>query len=313
MRVFVAGATGAIGKHLLPLLKEDGHEIVALSRTQEKAATLEAGGLEVAIADALDAERLAAAILSAEPDVVIHQLTALGEGAGDFKRLDQQFVTTNRLRTEATDTMLRAAKQAGARRFIVQSFCGWPFARVGGPVKTEEDPLDPVPPGNMSQTLEALRYLEQSVLEATGIEALALRFGFFYGPNTAISRGGQVLEMVEKRRLPQVGDGAGVWSFIHIDDAAQATVAALTCGAPGLYNIVDDEPAPVSTWLPFLVETIGARPPWKVPAWIAKLAIGEAGVSMMTRIRGGSNAKAKRELDWQLRYPSWRQGFKEGL
>jgi len=312
MRVFVAGATGAIGKALVPLLLGKGHEVVALARTPERGRQAEALGAKAAIADALDRDALTAAIRSAEPEVIVHQLTAIAPGTS-FKRLDQDFVLTNRLRTEATDTMLAAGRLVGARRFIAQSFCGWPFAREGGPVKTEDDPLDPNPPASFTQTLAAIRRLEDAVRGAAGLEALALRYGFFYGPGTNVSKGGAIVELLRKRKVPVVGNGAGIWSFIHIEDAARATLAALSRGAPGIYNVVDDEPAPVSAWLPFLADAVGAKPPRRVPVWLARLLIGDGGVSMMTQIRGASNAKAKRELGWAPGYPSWRRGFAEGL
>lgn len=313
MRIFVAGSTGVIGRNLVPLLQENGHQVVALTRTPQKARELEALGMEGAVADALDKDGLTAAIKKAEPEVIIHELTALGQGMVDFKKLDEGFTLTNRLRTEATDTMLAAARLVGARRFIVQSFCGWPFAREGGPVKTEEEPLDPNPPASFSKTLAAIRHLEEAVRTTTDLEALALRYGFFYGPGTAIAQDGPIVELVRKRRLPVVGDGGGIWSFTHIQDAARATAAAVSHGAPGIYNVVDDEPAPVSEWLPFLADAVGAKSPFRIPAWLGKLAIGDGGVSMMTKIRGGSNAKAKRELEWQPIYASWRQGFTDGL
>jgi len=312
MRVFVAGSTGAIGKSLVPHLLESGHEVVALSRTLQKARELEGLGARVAVADALDREALAAAIRRAEPEVIIHQLTALA-GVGNFKKFDEEFALTNRFRTEVTDTMLAAARLVGARRFIAQSFCGWPFAREGGPVKTEEDPLDATPPANFSRTLTAIRYLEEAVRAATDVESLALRYGILYGPGTGIAKDGSIVELIRKRRLPIVGDGAGIWSFIHVRDVARATVSAMSRGAPGIYNVVDDEPAAVSTWLPFLADALGAKPPRKVPVWLGKLAIGDGGVSMMTKIRGGSNAKAKRAFEWQPSYESWRRGFVEGL
>ncbi len=209
--------------------------------------------------------------------------------------------------------MLAAARMVGTRRFIAQSFCGWPFAREGGPVKTEADPLDPNPPASFSKTLAAIRYLEDTVRRTVDLQALALRYGLFYGPGTGIAKDGSIVELVRKRRMPIVGDGAGIWSFIHINDVARATVAAISHGDPGIYNVVDDEPAPVSTWLPALADAVGAKPPYKVPVWLGKLAIGDGGVSMMTKIRGGSNTKAKRELGWQPIYPSWRRGFVEGL
>jgi 2-alkyl-3-oxoalkanoate reductase len=312
MRVFVAGSTGAVGKFLVPHLVQNGHEVVALVRDAQKAKALEVMGAQVALADALNKEELTAAIRRTEPEVIIHQLTAL-TGVGNFKKLDEEFALTNRFRTEVTDTMLVAARLVGTRRFIAQSFCGWPFAREGGPVKTEEDPLDPNPPASFSKILAAIRYLEDTVRKTTNLQALALRYGFFYGPGTGIAKDGLIVELVRKRRLPIVGDGAGIWSFIHISDVARATVAAVSHGDPGIYNVVDDEPAPVSTWLPALAEAVGAKPPYKVPVWLGKLAIGGSGVSMMTKIRGGSNAKTKRELGWELDYPSWRCGFVEGL
>ena len=313
MRVFVAGSTGVVGESLVPLLVESGHEVIALSRTPQKAKRLEAPGVQVVLADAFDRNGLTAAIKDSEPEVIIHELTALSQGVADFKKLDEQFALTNRLRTEVTDTMLAAARLVGARRFIAQSFCGWPFAREGGAIKTEEAPLDPDPPASFSKTLAAIRYLEDAVRSATDIEALALRYGFFYGPGTAIAKDGPIVELIRKRRLPIVGDGGGIWSFIHIQDVAQATVAAVSRGAAGIYNIVDDEPAPVSEWLPFLADAVGARPPWRIPVWLARFAIGDGGVSMMTQIRGGSNARARRELEWQPIYASWRRGFVEGL
>ncbi len=312
MKVFVAGSTGVVGKNLVPHLVEMGHEVVALARTPQKGKEVAALGAKATVADALDKDELTAAIRRAVPEVIIHQLTAL-VGVGNFKKLDDEFALTNRFRTEVTDTMLAAARLVGARRFIAQSFCGWPFAREGGPVKIEEDLLDPTPPASFSKTLAAIRYLEEAVRRATDIEAFALRYGFFYGPGTSIAKGAAIVELIRRRRIPIVGNGAGIWSFIHIHDVARATVAAVSRGAPGIYNVVDDDPAPVSTWLPFLADVLGAKPPWNVPVWLGKVAIGDGGVSMMTQIRGGSNAKAKREFGWQPIYPSWRRGFVEGL
>ncbi len=312
MRVFVAGSTGAIGKQLVPLLVESGHEVVALVRTPRKGTEVEAFGAKAVVADALDRDALTAAIRRAQPEVIIHQLTALSSVLS-FRKLDEEFALTNRFRTEVTETMLMAGRLVGARRFIAQSFCGWPFAREGGPIKTEDDPLDPTPPASFRKTLAAIRYLEEAVRKATDIEALALRYGFFYGPGTSIAKDGAVVALVRKRQIPIVGDGAGIWSFIHIEDAARATVAAVSRGAPGIYNIADDEPAPVSIWLPFLANVLGAKPPRRVPAWLARLLIGDGGVVMMTQIRGASNARARREFGWELVYPSWRRGFVEGL
>lgn len=313
MKVFVAGSTGAVGKSLVPLLVENGHEVVALVRSADKGRQVEALGASVAVADALDNDELTAAITRAEPEIIIHQLTALADVSGNFRRLDREFALTNRLRTEVTDTLLAAAQRAGTRRFIAQSFCGWPFAREGGPVKSEEDPLDPNPPASFRETLGAIRYLEAAVRKASHVEAFALRYGFLYGPGTGIARDGPIIKLIRKRRIPIVGDGAGLWSFVHIEDAARATEAAMTRGGPGIYNIVDDEPAPVSSWLPFLAEVVGAKPPRRVPVRLARLLIGEGGVSMMTKIRGGNNAKAKTELGWQPTCSTWRRGFVEEL
>jgi nucleoside-diphosphate-sugar epimerase len=312
MRVFLAGATGVIGRILVPGLLRDGHDVVALVRSSSKFGVVRAIGARVAVADALDRKALTAAIIQAQPDVIIHQLTSIAP-AVNLRKFDEAFALTNRLRTEVTDTMIAAGRSVGARRFIAQSFCGWPFARVGGPIKGEDDPLDPTPPARFAKTLAAIRYLEDAVRAARDLNAVALRYGFLYGPGTAIAADGAVAEMVRKRMLPIVGDGAGIWSFVHIEDAAKATRAALSDGPPGIYNIVDDEPAAVAVWLPVLADSLGAKPPWKVPVWVGRLAIGDGGVSMMTQVRGGSNAKAKRELLWRLSYSSWRRGFIEGL
>lgn len=309
MRIFIAGGTGAIGRSLVPQLVELGHRVVASVRTRDRAPAAEALGAVPAVADPLDRAGLTAVVVQAEPEVVIHELTALAGASGDFRKFDREFALTNRFRTEVTDTLLAAARAAGARRFLAQSFCGWPFAREGGAVKTEEDPLDPGPPAGFRTTLAAIRYVETTVLDASGIEALALRYGLLYGPGTGIARDGLLTDLVRKHRIPIVGNGTGVWSFVHVADAARATALAVSRGSPGLYNIVDDDPAPVAGWLPFLADVLGAGVPRRVPAWLARVAIGGEGVSMMTRIRGGSNAKARRELGWEPRYPSWRQGF----
>ncbi|HET9775782.1 MAG TPA: NAD(P)-dependent oxidoreductase [Gemmatimonadaceae bacterium] len=312
MRVFVTGGTGAIGKFLLPLLLENKHEVVALTRSVIKATALEESGVSAVIADPLDKNALTAAVRRAEPEVIIHELTALSK-AGNFRKLDEEFTLTNRFRTEVTDTLLAAARTIGTPRFIAQSYCGWPYARTGGPVKTEEDPLDPKPPENFVRTLAAIRSLEDKIRSTTFLQGIALRYGNFYGPGTAIGKRGMVVEMIRKRRLPIIGGGGGVWSFIHILDAARATLAAMTRGAPGSYNIVDDEPAKVSTWLPVLAAAVGAKPPYKIPHWLGELLVGKNGVMMMTQIRGCSNAKAKKELGWAPVYPSWRIGFVDGL
>jgi nucleoside-diphosphate-sugar epimerase len=300
MRVFVAGASGAIGARLVPRLVERGHDVVGSSRSSEKAAGLSALGAKPVALDLLDPQAVGEAVAAAHPEAIIHQATALA-GVSDFKHFDRSFAQTNRLRTEGTDALLAAAREAGVGRFLAQSFTSWPYAREGGPVKTEEDPLDPMPVPTMRETFAAIRHLEEAVTDAGGI---VLRYGGFYGsPDDA------QLDLVRKRRFPIVGDGGGIWSFVHLDDAAVATVLALERGAPGIYNAVDDEPAPVREWLPALAAAIGAKPPRRIPRWLARLAAGEAGIVIMTETRGASNAKAKRELGWTLRYPSWRQGF----
>jgi 2-alkyl-3-oxoalkanoate reductase len=312
MRIFLAGATGALGRRLVPLLVEGGHQVTGMTRTAGKAPGLRAAGADPVVADALDRDDLLRAVVAARPEVVVHQLTALA-GMTSFRRPDQGFALTNRLRTEGTDHLLEAARAAGARRFVAQSFAGWPFARVGGPVKTEDDPLDPDPPAQLRRTLDAIRHLESAVLGTEGLEGVVLRYGGFYGPGTSAGEGGFMLDDLRRRRFPLVGAGTGVWSFVHIDDAATATVAAVERGVPGIYQIVDDDPAPVSEWLPALAVAVGAPPPRRVPAWVARLAGGAHGVVLMTEARGASNAKARRELGWRPVWPSWRQGFRGGL
>ncbi|HLZ55766.1 MAG TPA: NAD(P)-dependent oxidoreductase [Ktedonosporobacter sp.] len=312
MKVFVAGAGGAIGKRLIPQLVANGYEVVALSRSPKNVEPLRTAGAQVVIADALDHNALTRALEQAKPEIVIHQLTAL-TGVKNYKKFDDEFALTNRLRTEGTDSLLEAAQAVGVRRFIAQSYGNWNYARTGTALKTEEDPLDPTPPRNQQQTLQAIRYLEQAVGSARGIEGIALRYGNLYGPGTGLAADGDVVATVRKRGLPIVGDGAGVWSFIHVDDAASATVAAIKLGTPGVYNIADDEPAPVRIWLPELAQIVGAKPPFHVPVWLGRLVSGEVGVSMMTQIRGTTNAKARRELDWTPSYATWRQGFRTGL
>jgi 2-alkyl-3-oxoalkanoate reductase len=300
MRVFVTGATGAIGTRLVPQLVQRGHEVVGTSRSPAKAAQLRGQGAEAVVLDVLDRDAVREAVVAAQPDAIVHQATALS-GLDDFRNFDRAFAETNRLRTEGTDALIAAGRESGVERFLAQSFAGWPYARVGGPVKTEGDPLDPTPVPTMRETLEAIRHLEEATVAAGGI---ALRYGGFYGsPHDA------QLELVRKRRFPIVGDGGGIWSFVHLDDAAAATALALERDEPGIYNIVDDDPAPVREWLPALASAIGAKPPRRVPRFLARLLAGEAGVALMTEIRGASNARAKRELGWTLRYPSWREGF----
>jgi 2-alkyl-3-oxoalkanoate reductase len=313
MKIFVAGATGALGKQLVPLLVAKGHDVTAMTRSESKQEMLRALGARPVVADALDPDAVAVAVAQAEPEVVVHQLTALS-GEFDMRHIDRFFATTNRLRTEGTDHLLAAARAVGARRFVAQSFGGWPYARTGGPVKTESDPLDPDPPEQMRPILGAIRHLEQAVTEAP-LEGVVLRYGGFYGPGTNVSAdpGAEFVEPIRKRQFPVVGDGGGVWSFVHIADAATATVAAIEGGAPGIYNVVDDEPAPVREWLPALAAAVGAKPPRRVPRWLGRILAGGAAATMMTEVRGSSNAKAKAELGWQPRYPSWRTGFAQGL
>jgi nucleoside-diphosphate-sugar epimerase len=314
MKVFVAGAGGALGRVLVPRLVEEGHDVVGMVRSPSKQGLVRELGAQPVVADALDPAQVAAVVGAAEPEAIVHQLTALS-GKLDLRHFDRDFALTNRLRTEGTDHLLAAARAVGTRRFVAQSFTGWPYARVGGPVKTEEDPLDPEPAAAFRGTLAAIRHLEAAVAGADWIEGLALRYGGFYGPGTslALHPDGEHVEAVRKRRFPVVGSGAGVWSFLHIEDAASATAAAIRQGAPGLYNVVDDEPAPVSEWLPALAAALGAKPPRRLPRWLGRLLAGEAATVMMTEVRGAANAKAKRELGWRLRYPSWREGFRKGL
>ena len=312
MRVLLAGATGALGRRLLPKLIADGHDVVGTTRSAEKLAALEAAVAQGVVMDGLDRESVGQAVAGAEPEVVIHQLTALS-AMGSLKKFDQEFAETNRLRTTGTDHLLAASRAAGVKRFIAQSYTGWPNERTGDRIKDETSPLDPTPTAVSARTVDAIRYLEETVTSTTDVEGLVLRYGSFYGPGTGLANGGALLKMVAKRRLPVVGGGAGVWSFCHSDDAASATVAAVTRGAPGVYNIVDDEPSEVAEWLPYLAKAIGAKPPMRLPAWLAKPMIGDHGISMMTQVRGSSNAKAKAELGWSLMYPSWRDGFRNGL
>ncbi len=296
-----------MGKQLVPRLVAAGHEVVGMTRRDSKRAQIEELGARPVVADALDPEQVADAVASAQPEVIIHQLTAIG--SIDVRRFDRAFAPTNRLRTEGTDNLLAAGRAVGVKRFIAQSYTSWPYARTAGPVKTEEDPLDPSPARNMRESLDAIRHLESAVTGADFTEGIVLRYGGFYGPGTSMSDGGEQFEMIRKRRFPVLGDGGGVWSFIHIADAAEATVIAVERGRRGIYNIVDDDPAPVADWLPALAAKLGAPKPWRVPKLIGRLAVGDAGMVMMTDIRGASNAKAKRELGWQPAHPSWRDGF----
>jgi nucleoside-diphosphate-sugar epimerase len=314
MKVFVAGATGALGRQLVPMLVANGHEVTGMTRTPSKQDMVRRLGARPAVADALDPEAVAQVVAEAEPEVVIHELTAINTGSLG-RSIDKMFALTNRLRTEGTDHLLAAARAVGARRFIAQSFAGWPFERNGPLVKTEDEPLQTSPPKSVSHTLEAIRHVEETVTKAEGIEGLVLRYGGFYGPGTSLGLNpdGDQIEMLRKRRLPVVGNGAGIWSLVHIEDAASATAAAVERGTPGIYNVVDDEPVAVRDLLPEVAKAIGAKPPRRIPRWLGRLIAGEANTVMMTEVRGASNAKAKRELGWELRYPSWRLGFRDGL
>jgi nucleoside-diphosphate-sugar epimerase len=308
MRVFVAGARGAIGKQLVPRLVEAGHEVHGMTRSESKQAMLHELGAVPVVADALDPDQVAEAVGRARPEVIVHQLTAIG--AVDMRHFDRDFALTNRLRTEGTDHLLSAGQAVGVRRFVAQGVGGYgAYARTGGPVKTEEDPLDPTPAREMRETLAAIRHLEEAVLGARWTEGLVLRYGVFYGPGTSLAPGAEQFELIRRRKFPLVGDGGGVWSFIHVADAAEATVAAVERGSRGVYNVVDDDPAPVAKWLPALAQELGAKKPMRVPRFIGRLFAGEAGVVMMTDVRGASNAKAQRELGWRPAHPSWRDGF----
>lgn len=312
MRIFIAGATGAVGKRLVPLLRASGHEVVGTTRSAGKLADLHALGAEPVVLDVLDADAVGRAVAEAAPDVVVHQATALSD-LGNLRNLDAAFAQTNRLRTAGTDNLLAAARAAGAERFVAQSFAGWPYAKEGSLVKDEEAPLDPSPLESARETMAAIRHLEAAVTGAEGIEGIALRYGGFYGPGTSLFEGGEHVAAIRKRKFPVVGSGAGMTSLVHIDDVAGATLAAIEHGRRGLYNVVDDEPAPASEWLPHLAEALGAKPPRHVPEWLGRLVAGEQLVSMMTEARGASNQKAKRELGWTLVHPTWREGFVTGL
>ena len=314
MKVFIAGASGALGRQLVPRLVGKGHDVTGMTRSESKRDMLRSLGVRPVVADALDPDAVAQAVAAAEPEVIVHQLTALS-GSIDLRHMDRFFALTNRLRTEGTDHLLAAGRAVGARRFVAQSFAGWPFARTDGAIKSEADPLDPDPPQAMRSTVDAIRHLEQAVTGIEWGEGVVLRYGGFYGPGTSLSGdpAAEMTAMVRKRRFPVVGSGAGMSSFIQITDAAAATVEAVEHGARGVYQVVDDEPAPQRDWLPALASALDAKPPRHVPRWLGRLVAGEAATVMMTEARGASNAKAKRELGWQPRFASWRQGFAEGL
>ena len=304
MKVFLAGATGALGRRLIPQLTANGHTVVGTTTSEAKMSTVWDLGAKPLVVDILDRDAVLAAVEAAEPDAIVHQATALA--GADFRRFEASFELTDRLRTEGTDNLLAT----GVERFVAQSFAGWPYARIGGRVKTEDDPLDPEPAKQLRRTLEAIRHLESAVTASDGI---VLRYGGFYGPGTSVEAGGEQIEAIRKRRFPLMGDARGVWSFIHIDDAAAATVAALEHAQPGIYNIVDDDPAPVAEWLPYLAQVAGAKPPRHLPLWLGRAVGGEHMVVLMDESRGASNEKAKRELGWKPAHASWRGGFTEAL
>jgi len=312
MKIFLAGATGAIGKHLIPLLAAAGHKVTGTTRRTDRVMSIYLAGATPVLMDALNPSDVLDAVKEAKPDVIIHELTSIPENF-NMRRWDQEFAQTNRLRTEGTDNLLAAARAVGCPRFIAQSYTGWPYERTGSWVKTEQDPLLLSPEPAWHKTLQAIKHVESSVLNEQSMEGFVLRYGALYGPDTSIAPGGPVLEAVRQRQLPIVGNGNGFWSFLHIDDAASATLAAVESKAPGLYNIVDDEPARVSKWLPYLAETLNAKPPRHVPGWLARFAIGPHGVALMTAGRGASNEKAKALLPWMPRWRSWRDGFRNGL
>src|SRR4051794_12310900 len=291
MKVFVAGGTGAIGSQLVPQLVGAGHQVVATTRSAKSADVIRGAGAEAAIVDGLDEPGMVEAVKSARPELVIHQMTALA-GKPDFRHFDRWFATTNELRTRGTDYLIRAAQEAGARRLIVQSYSGWPNIREGGPVKTEEDPLDPDPPKWQRESMAGIRHIEKVVPAAEGLDGVVLRYGGLYGPNTGMTSS-EGIELLRKRQFPIVGDGSGVWSFINTRDAASATVAALDHGAPGIYNIVDDDPAQAREWLPYLAEVIGAKPPWRVPVWLGRIVAGEVPAVVVARIPCAAQEKGK--------------------
>ena len=304
MRVFVTGATGALGRHLVPGLVAAGHEVTASTRTPGKVAQLRKASAEPVLMDGLHRQAVITAVRAAAPQVIVHEMTALAS-LRSLRNFDREFAATNELRTRGTDNLLAAAAEAGTRRVIAQSYTGWTNERSGGPVKTEDDPFDSHPIASSKQGLAAIRHVEEAV--PAGVpEGLVLRYGGFYGPGASEP----LLDLVRKRRVPVIGGGTGIWSFIEITDAAAATLAAVERGAPGVYNIVDSDPAPVADWLPYLAEVAGAKPPLRVPVWIGRLLAGDLVVMQMTTMRGSSNEKARKELGWEPRYASWREGFR---
>lgn len=311
MRVFLAGATGAIGRQLVPLLLADGHEVVGMTRSPERAQELRAAGAEPAIADALDREAVVEAVRGARPDAIVHQLTAI-PALIDPRRIERDFVLTDRLRTEGTHNLLAGAREAGTERVVAQSIAFVYAPGPSGALHAEADPLVSVEqaPKSFRRTAGAVAELERSVLSANGI---VLRYGYFYGPGSSIAREGTMAQALRKRRIPLVGRGTGVWSFIHVEDAARATVAALGHSGPAVYNVVDEQPAPVADWLPAFARAVGAPKPLKIPTLLARPLAGSYGIQTMVRVQGADGSRARSELDWRPRYPSWREGFRDGL
>jgi nucleoside-diphosphate-sugar epimerase len=309
MKVFVAGASGAIGRPLVRRLLAAGHEVTGMTRREERAEEVRAAGATAVVCDVFDAAALEAAVRAAAPEVVVHELTALPARL-DYRAKEDPLAATNRLRTEGTRNLVAAAKGAGARRLVAESVA-FLYAPEGDWVKGEDAPLFRGAPGPFGAAVEAIADLERQITGAEGIEGVVLRYGWLYGPGTYFDRDGSQTEDVRKRRAPVVGKGTGTFSFVHVEDAAAATVAAVERGAPGVYNVVDDEPTAYREWLPAFAEAVGAKRPWRVPVWLARLIAGPAAAAMAIQLRGASNAKAKRELAWQPRYPSWRQGFRE--
>jgi len=313
MKIFLAGASGAIGSQIIVQLVARGHEVVGTTRSAAKLDALRALGAEPVVVDALDPESVAAAVAKAEPEVVVHELTALA-GPPDFRHVKRMAAATDRLRTEGTDHLLAAARAVGVRTFLAQSNAAW-VVPTDGPIADERGRLEPDPPADAARSVDALRHLEAAVTSITWADGIALRYGGFYGPGTGLEMAPDAIMsgLIRRRRFPIIGGGRGVWSLVHIVDAASATVAAVERGSAGIYNVADDDPAPVRVWLPELARALGAKPPLRVPAWPVRLIAGEAPVHMMTKAHGISSDKAKRELGWTLRYPSWRTGFREGL
>ena len=313
MRVLVAGATGAVGRPLVRMLASAGHEVFGTTTRPENTARVNELGATPVVMDGLDPVSVRSAVLETDPEVVIHELTALKTMTGNMRKFDDDFAVTSRLRTEATDSLLAAARESGAKRFIAQSFTGWTNAKAGDGLATEDEPLDPHPTKHSRNTLAAIAHLEQVVPAAAGMTGIVLRYGFLYGPGTGLEPGGDMAELIRKGRFPVAGGGGGVWPFVHVEDAASATVRAVEQGDAGIYNVVDDDPAPVRDWLPAMAEAIGAKRPMRVPRWLGRIVAGDHAVSLMTSVRGSSNAKAKRELGWEPSYPSWREGFRTGF